>query len=130
MAASAARDAGTGPRRRVLAIDDDTDMCWVLKSVLEGLGCVVTVAHCGRQALELLGGNSFDAVFVDLRLPDIEGIQLAEVIRSSQPRARITAISGYYSEDDPQIAEAIRAMTISGFLAKPFDIETVIAAAT
>ncbi|MBU3890911.1 response regulator [Methylosinus sp. KRF6] len=112
----------------ILIIDDDSDMCWVLRRIIEACGHRTVVAHSGRESLALYGeGNRFAIAFVDLRLPDIEGMQLAKMIAELQPRIEITAISGYFSEDDPKIVDAIRSGVISRFLAKPFDIESAMA---
>lgn len=112
----------------VLIVDDDTDMCWVLRHVIEAVGRRTVVAHSGGESLALYGeGARFATAFVDLRLPDIEGVQLAKRIAELQPSIEITAISGYFSEDDPQIVEAVRTGVIRRFLAKPFDIDFVIA---
>jgi len=115
--------------RAALVVDDDAEMCWVLKVALELAQRSVTVAQTGRQALALVTERSFPIAFVDARLPDMNGLQLAtEMIRIDQAM-RIILISGYYSADDQSIVEAMTRRQVHGFLAKPFEISTIIAAA-
>jgi DNA-binding NtrC family response regulator len=103
-------------------------MCWVLKLTLELTGHSVTIAPNAREALELTVHRGFPLAFIDARLPDMDGLQLATKISAQNGKMRIIVISGYYSADDPSIMEAIRATRIAGFLAKPFEIEAIEAA--
>jgi DNA-binding NtrC family response regulator len=108
-----------------LVVDDDPDMCWVLKLTLELSGHSVTVARNAHEALSLAAERAFPLAFIDARLPDMDGLQLADKMASHHRIVRIIIISGYYSEDDVSIVEAIRAMRVDGFLAKPFAIEAI-----
>ena len=67
--------------------------------------------------------------FVDARLPDMDGMRLIEELRALRPSMRIIMISGYFLDDDVRILEAVRTAAIDGFLAKPFQIEAIVAAA-
>jgi CheY-like chemotaxis protein len=109
----------------ILVVDDDPDMCWVLRVALEFSGHTVTVAPNGNQALRLIDQGAFPLAFIDARLPDMDGFQLATRIAQQQKTVKIIIISGYYSEDDLVIIEAIRATRVNGFLGKPFQIESI-----
>lgn len=111
-----------------LVVDDDPDMCWVLAAALAGAGCRATIAHTGCQAVEFLAARAFPLAFVDARLPDMNGIQLATELLGIRPRTRIVMISGYFFDDDVAVIDAIKEAKIHGFLAKPFHIEAVVAA--
>lgn len=114
----------------VLVVDDDLDMCWVLEVALAGLGCAVTTVNSARSAISSVAEHSFPIAFVDARLPDMDGLRLIEELRRLRPVMRIIMISGYYLEDDTRISSAVRAGEIDGFLAKPFQIDAVVAAVT
>ena len=114
----------------VLVVDDDQDMCWVLEAALGGLGCAVTTVGSARGAISSVAEHAFPVAFVDARLPDMDGLRLIEELRRLQPVMRVILISGYYIEDDMRISEAVRAREIDGFLAKPFQIDLVVAAVT
>ncbi len=125
MAASAVRRApGT-----ILVVDDDRDMCWVLEAALAGLGYLVKTVGTARSAIASVADHAFPVVFVDARLPDMDGLRLVEELRGLRPTMRIVMISGYYLEDDARILKATRESRIDGFLAKPFQIETIVKAA-
>jgi DNA-binding NtrC family response regulator len=121
----------SGPKAAVqsaLVVDDDLDMCWVLEAALKGVGCAAITVSTGRDALKLITTESFPIAFVDARLPDIDGLRLSEQLRRVQPELRIFIVSGYFLTDDAEILEAIRTQKINGFLAKPFQIGSILAA--
>jgi DNA-binding NtrC family response regulator len=114
----------------VLVVDDDLDMCWVLEVALAGLGCAVTAVDSAMSAISSVAEHAFPIAFVDARLPDMDGLSLIEQLRKLRPAMRIIMISGYFLEDDICISEAVRTREIDGFLAKPFQIDAVVAAVT
>ena len=115
-------------RQSVLVVDDDPDMCWVLKVTIELLGHSVITAPSGHQALEAVRLYDFPLAFIDARLPDMDGLQLATEMVHRYTMMKIIIISGYYSEDDISIVEARQSMRVHGFLAKPFRLEAIEAA--
>ncbi len=125
MAARASRPAPAP----ILVVDDDQDMCWVLEAALAGLGYVVKTVGTARSAIASIADHAFLVAFVDARLPDMDGLRLVEELRGLRPAMRIIIISGYYLEDDARILKAMREARIDGFLAKPFQIETILRAA-
>ena len=104
-------------------------MCWVLKGALASLGCAVTSVGLGRSAIAVVMESAFPVAFIDARLPDMDGLRLIAELRVLRPSMRIIMISGYFLEDDVRILEAVRTAEIDGFLAKPFQIEAIVAAA-
>ena len=111
--------------RTALVVDDDPDMCWVLKTTLELFDYSAAIAENGRQALRLSATRPFPIAFIDARLPDMDGLQLATVMHSKHKDLRIIIISGFYSEDDLQIVEAVKTRRVQAFLAKPFQIDAI-----
>ncbi len=116
------------PALSALVVDDDLDMCWVLKVTLEFSGYVVTTAQTGQEALRLANRDTFPIAFIDVRLPDMDGLQLAVRMAQRCVNMKIVVISGYYSPDDRSIVEALQTGRVHGFLAKPFQIEAIEAA--
>jgi DNA-binding NtrC family response regulator len=111
-----------------LVVDDDLDMCWVLKVTLEFSGYAVTTAQTGEEALRLANRDTFPIAFIDVRLPDMDGLQLATRMAQRCGNTKIVVISGYYLPDDRSIVEALQTGRVYGFLAKPFQIEAIEAA--
>jgi DNA-binding NtrC family response regulator len=107
-----------------LIVDDDPDMCWVLKVTLELSGFSTTIAKSGHEALRLAVQRRFRLAFIDARLPDMDGLQLATKLAHQLSMTKII-ISGYYSAEDVSIVEAIRTKCIDGFFVKPFQVEAI-----
>lgn len=115
---------------RILVVDDDQDMCWVLEAALVAAGCTVTTVGTAQLAISSVTDHAFPVAFVDARLPDMDGLRLVEELRRLRPTMRIIMISGYYLEDDMRISEAMRTSEIDRFLTKPFQIDAIVAAIT
>jgi DNA-binding NtrC family response regulator len=113
---------------KILIIDDEPDMCWALKHLLEKNGFLITKAADGREALDLLTSGSFQGAFLDAKLPDIEGLELARQFREKAPQMRIILISGYFYNDDVAVEKALGEGLICGFIGKPFLHEEILKA--
>lgn len=113
---------------KILIIDDEPDMCWALKHLLEKNGFLITKAADGREALDLLTSGSFQGAFLDAKLPDIEGLELARQFREKAPQMRIILISGYFYSDDVAVEKALGEGLICGFIGKPFLHEDILKA--
>jgi CheY-like chemotaxis protein len=110
---------------RILVVDDEPGMCWALENILRPAGYAVTTTPSGAEALELLAGESYAVAFVDAKLPDLDGLELAALIRQHSPHTAIVLISGYYYQEDKAITEGLQDELFTGFIAKPFDLEEV-----
>ena len=116
----------------VLIVDDEPGMCWALGHILRGSGIVSVAATSGQEALRLAARERFHLAFVDAKLPDAEGLDLARRIREANPGIRIVLISGYFYGDDPEVLQAAVAGVINGFVSKPFlhdEVRTIARAA-
>lgn len=107
-------------QKKILIIDDEPNMCWALGRLLEGAGFSVFKAITGHEALSSIETERFRFVFLDAKLPDIEGLELARRIHKIDPTVRIVMVSGYFYERDTVVQEALAAGLISSFIAKPF----------
>jgi len=87
----------SGPALSVLAVDDERPALADLARLLRGLSQVeeVICAHSGSQALRQLAERQFDALFLDVRMPDLDGLELASVLdRFANPPA-VVFVSAY-----------------------------------
>jgi len=103
-----------------LIVDDEPDMCWVLEEILRKKGFASKMALNGWEALTLIAPNRFRLVFLDAKLPDMDGLELARRIREVDPSIRIVLVSGYFYKDDIAVQKALEEGLICGFVAKPF----------
>ncbi|MFH0823116.1 MAG: response regulator [Pseudomonadota bacterium] len=110
----------------VLVVDDEPDMCWVLKNLLTEQGFEMKIAQTGEAALSLIESTMFGIALLDVKLADIDGLDLAKRIKTKYSSIRIIMISGYYYRDDVNIQRAIEAGVVSGFISKPFIHQDVV----
>jgi CheY-like chemotaxis protein len=107
-------------KRIVLVVDDDPDICWALEHVLGRLGARCIRALDGQSALQAARHNRLALALLDAKLPDMDGLELARQIRTSDPRVPVLVVSGYFYQDDPAIQAALGQGLIHGFVEKPF----------
>jgi CheY-like chemotaxis protein len=112
--------------RLALIVDDDPDICWALEHVLLGLDVRCTRALNGQSALQTVRLNRFALALLDAKLPDFDGLELAQHIRKAQPGTPIVIISGYFYKDDPTIQAALKQGLIRGFIEKPFSHRDIV----
>jgi DNA-binding NtrC family response regulator len=111
----------------ILVVDDEPDICWALANILRPIGYAVATAISGAEALALVAGceRPYAVAFVDAKLPDADGLELAAQIRQQSPQTAIVLISGYYYEEDSTVIEGLRQHLIVGFVSKPFDMDQI-----
>jgi DNA-binding response OmpR family regulator len=106
--------------RRILVIDDEQNICDLLQLVLSFHGFEVDGAASGAEAESLLQQTHFDAVTIDLQLPDITGEELAAKLRAAHPTMGVAILSG--GDPDKELPEGV------AFLRKPTEMMELIAA--
>ncbi len=104
-----------------LIVDDEPEMCWALNLILKRIGGNCHAAFNAKDAIDLAERQSFRVAFLDAKLPDTDGLDLARILHESNPGIRIVIVSGCFYQDDPIITGAIHSGLISAFVAKPFD---------
>ncbi len=110
-----------------LIVDDEPDMCWALARLLKQYGISSSQALGAREALQYLkAAGSYRLAFVDAKLPDMDGLELARRLRQLVPEIRIVMVSGYFYRDDVAVQEAMAEGLICGFVAKPFDHQEIL----
>jgi len=100
----------------ILIIDDDRDMCLLLKRFLSRHGYEVLEAYNGKKALELLESTEPSLVMCDFRLEDIEGNVLLGKIKDIYPQLPVIIITGY---SDIKIAVEVMKMGAYDYITKP-----------
>ena len=90
---SAAADLLNAPH--ILLVDDNRNGLIVRKALLQEIGYQVETAENGEQALALVGKATFDVIVTDYRMPRMNGAELIEKLRRSDPQARIIMLSGF-----------------------------------
>ena len=105
-------------RIRILIVDDELIVRESLAGWLRRAGYEVEAASGGHQALEMISGGDYDLVFLDIRMPDINGIEVLKNVKVLHPHVLVVIITAYGS-----VETAIEAMKTGAddFLIKPFD---------
>jgi two-component system, chemotaxis family, CheB/CheR fusion protein len=93
---------GTGPRKRILVVDDHEDSVTMMAALLRSRGYQVATARNGTAALEIANTFSPEIIILDIGLPEIDGYEIARRFRSIPPTAGtvIIALSGYGTQRD------------------------------
>jgi CheY-like chemotaxis protein len=112
--------------RTVLIVDDEPDVCWAVASLLKSRGYSVLTVSSGSEALALLRQRCYYRLFVDAKLQDMDGLEVARRAQALCPGIHVALISAYYYRDDPAIMSAQRAGTICCFIPKPFSHQEVL----
>jgi CheY-like chemotaxis protein len=82
-------------KAKILIIDDELNLRRTLAFILQQAGYLVVTAADGLDALRSLITGSFDLVFIDLQLPDVEGIRLADEIHKIYSHLPIIILTGH-----------------------------------
>ena len=103
---------------RVLVVDDERRQSDILQMILEAEGYETTAAGNGRQALQAAQGGGFDVVLTDLKMPDLNGIELLSEILKLQPTPLVVLMTAHGTIDS-----AVDAMRKGAFdyLTKPLE---------
>jgi two-component system, NtrC family, response regulator PilR len=104
----------------ILIVDDEQSFRQVLNLVFETDGNNVRTAMNGRQALELLAAEPADVIITDVRMPDMDGIELLRAVREDLPDIGVIMMSAFASIETARDAFKLGA---DDFVEKPFDVE-------
>jgi len=110
---------------RILVIDDEKAICDGCSLVLSEQGHKVDACRTGREGLQALEGDEYDLVLLDMKLPDLDGIEILRSLKGRHSGAYVIVITGYST-----VENAVEAMKLGAFdyLSKPFsDDELVLA---
>ncbi|NOY81109.1 MAG: response regulator transcription factor [Kiritimatiellaeota bacterium] len=111
---------------RVLVIEDEPDMARVLSYNLERHGCKVWTAGTGRAARDRLGSDVPDLVLLDLRLPDVSGLELLEELKSGPSPLAAPVIVVSALGDEETVVAALNSGA-DDYVTKPFRTRELLA---
>jgi len=112
-----------GETARILIVDDDENIRKVLTTILEDEGYTVESVDTAKKAIERTRRKSYNLALIDIRLPDMEGIELLTKMKDATPKMQKIIITGY-----PTLQNAIEAVNrgADSYIVKPFDMEKVL----
>jgi len=103
----------------ILVVDDDDDIKKILKALLKSLGLSVTTTSTGRDALKLLTEHAFTFLLTDMKMPEMDGLEVVQRVADSFPSVSIIAMTGY--SEGYRYVDVINAGA-NDFIKKPFDL--------
>jgi CheY-like chemotaxis protein len=116
-------------RFSVLAVDDNEAHCYAMQKILKGFGYNVTCAATGLSAVEQAKAGNFDAVLLDIHLPDINGFEVLAQIRNAKELNQPAVVFHSATSDTTSNLNRTSALDAEGFLTYPVEpehIDTVI----
>ena len=108
--------------RKVLVVDDDAVVGKSFNRVLSQKGYVVTTAQNAHEALKQVREQSFDVVFTDIKMPGMDGVELAEQLKARQPWTPVVIITGFGTTENETRAKAAG---VTDFMRKPLSPEMI-----
>jgi two-component system response regulator AtoC len=94
-----------------------------MKAILEDEGYLVDLAGTGKEAIQKTHEKIYDIALLDIRLPDMEGVELLEKMKDNVPKTRKIMVTGY-----PSMQNAISSLNkqADAYLLKPVDVEKIL----
>ena len=108
---------------KILVIDDERSIRNTLKDILEFEKHQVVLAENGRAGLEAVQGNSFDVIFSDIKMPEMDGIELLSALKEQEVEAPVVMISGHGNIETA--VECIKKGAFD-FIEKPIDLNRML----
>jgi DNA-binding NtrC family response regulator len=115
---------GTDKKIRILIVDDESDLRNLLNHVLTQAGYEVVEAPGGEEALNILQRETFDIAFLDIQMPNINGIQVLKYLQKNSPSTKAIMLTGYAGLKNAMEAKQFGA---TDFINKPYNIEDILA---
>jgi len=95
---------------KILLIEDDDEVRFLLKERLSRDGYEVQTAESGRAGLAQLGTTLFDAVLIDIHLPDMTGIDVLEALKRRDQEIDVVMMTGF-----PEVETAVQALRLGAY---------------
>lgn len=112
-----------GDKLRILVVDDEQMMAKTLADILRVKGYDAETAFSGSEAVEKVGIRSFDAVFMDIKMPVVNGVEAFAKIKSIAPDLPVVMMTAY--SDDELVVQA-REQGVLDILIKPLDFTAIL----
>jgi DNA-binding NtrC family response regulator len=110
-------------KAKILIVDDDENVRKTMKIILEDENYIVEIATNGKEAIQMSNEKIYNLALLDIRLPDIEGVELLKLMKEYVPRTRKIMLTGF-----PTIQNAMTAVNknADAYLLKPVDGEKLL----
>ncbi len=110
-------------KAHILVVDDSISMCRSMALILERKGYSVTTAVDGLEAIDRVREKPFDIIFMDIKMPGLDGVETYRRIKQIRPNSVIVMMAGYWDND---LVEGVQQEGAYAVLYKPLDMEKVL----
>ena len=107
-------------KARILVVDDEKEICRILEKFLTAEGYRVVTVTNGQGAIRAMREERCDLIFLDLRLPDMNGIEVLRRIKKMDEKAVVNIMTGYGTM---QTARAAMRLGAHDYITKPIDLD-------
>lgn len=108
---------------KVLLVDDEQGFADVIAKRMSKRNISVTKTYCGAEALRALRKSDFDVVVLDLKMEDMDGIEVLKILKNMDPDLSVIMLTGHGSE---KAAEEGIQLGATDYLTKPCDFEVLV----
>ena len=112
--------------KRLLVVDDEPNLLRAVEAVLRGEGFEITTARSGREALVAVAGSLPDLIVSDVRMPGMDGFQLARKLRASTHSALVPIVFLTAKDETEDRIEGFES-GVDVYLTKPFEPDELVA---
>ena len=115
--------------KSVLIVDDEETVGIGMSEMLRDAGFDAAYVTSGKEALKAVASKPYGLVFMDMVMPDMNGLETFRSIRRLNPEARVVLFTGYFKDADKEIYEGVREGMIDMYIRKPFFSDEIVDAA-
>ena len=110
-------------KSRVLVVDDEEALRYLLSTELAAEGYEVDTAGDGDEAIEIIKKKDYDVVLLDIKMPRVDGFEVLKFIKQNKPEIKVIMLTAY-----ADVKNAIEALKLgaSDFVSKPYDLEDIL----
>jgi DNA-binding NtrC family response regulator len=109
-------------KQKILIVDDDTDVGWLLQNLLGRLDCEFQIANTGQEALAFIKKNTPDLIFLDIKLPDMSGLRILKEVREMGQKGPVIIITSFGTDELQREADQ---WDVLHLLNKPFEVDRI-----
>lgn len=102
---------------KLLTVDDELDFCEFMRDFFSGMGYSVSIVLTGKEALAYVSKEKPNIVFLDIIMPDMNGLEILRQIKEIDPGIKVIMVS---AADDKEVKEKARSLGADEFIRKPF----------
>lgn len=113
------QEPSKGKERSILIVDDETEICNILRDFFKKRGCKTREAENGEKAVELARSETFSVALLDVNMPGMDGLDTLQKLLEINPKLGVVMVTG--RQDDEKVKKAIELGAYS-YILKPFDL--------